>query len=141
MRNIARDIAVVVDGVVLCQFIIGFVPLVLMRIFPRKLDMIQNFDSLTQLHVCRTQRRMRLAHLILFNNPCFQVFVGLRPDIFSATVCGNKKMKLEEAGIELVFQEGDCIHLHREVVQQEGDCIHLHREVEHGVCAPKKGFS
>ncbi len=43
--------------------------------------------------------------------------------------------------IELVFREGDCIHLHHEVVQREGDCIHLHREVEHGVCAPKKGFS
>jgi hypothetical protein len=48
-----RDIAVVVDGVVLCQFIIGFVPLVVMGKFPWELDMIQNCDSL----VHRTRRR------------------------------------------------------------------------------------
>jgi hypothetical protein len=53
MRNVARDIAVVVDGVVLHQFIIGFVPLVTMGRFPRELDMIQNFDS----HVHSTRRR------------------------------------------------------------------------------------
>ena len=40
MRNEARDVAVVVDGVVLHQFIKGFVPLVLMAIFPRELDKI-----------------------------------------------------------------------------------------------------
>jgi hypothetical protein len=53
MRNVARDVAVVVDGVVIHHFIIVFVPLVTMRRFPRELDMIQNFDS----HVHRTRRR------------------------------------------------------------------------------------
>jgi hypothetical protein len=53
MRNIVRDVAVVVDRVVLHQFIIGFVSLVTMGRFPRELDMIQNFDS----HVHRTRRR------------------------------------------------------------------------------------
>ncbi len=102
MRNVARDIAVVVNGVVLHQFIKGFVPLVLMAIFPRELDKIQNVDSL--FHTIR----MRLAQFILFRNLCLQVFVGCRPDAFSAVVCGNKKMKLEEAGIELVVGLPDC---------------------------------
>ena len=102
MRNVARDNAVVVDGVVLHQFIKGFVPLVSMRIFPRELDKIQNFDSLF------LRIRRRLAQFLLFRNPCLQVFVGFRPDVFSATVCGNEKMKLEEAGIELVVGLPDC---------------------------------
>jgi hypothetical protein len=102
MRNVARDVAVVVDEVVLHQFIKGFVPLVLMAIFPRKLDKILNFDS----HVRRIWRR--LSQFLLFHNPCLQVFVGFRPNVFSATVCGNKKMKLEEAGIELVVGLPDC---------------------------------
>ena len=102
MRNEARDVAVVVDGVVLHQFIKGFVPLVLMAIFPRELDKIQNFDSL--FHTIR----MRLAQFILFRNPCLQVFVGRRPDAFSAAVCGNEKMKLKEASIELVVGLPDC---------------------------------
>ena len=38
MRNVARDSTVVVDGVVLHQFIKGFVPLVLIGKFPRELD-------------------------------------------------------------------------------------------------------
>ncbi len=103
MSNVPRDVAVAVDGAALHQVIIGFVPPVLIGIFPRELDTIQNFDLLMQLHVHRTRRRRRLAHFVLFHDSCFQVFVGLRPDAFSATVCGNKKMKLEEAGIELVF--------------------------------------
>jgi hypothetical protein len=126
MRNTARDVAVVVDEVVLCQFIIGFVPLALMGIFSRELDMIQNFDLLTQLHVHRTRMRKRLANFILFHNPCFQVFVSLRPDVFSATVRGNKEAILKEAGIEnasitLVYIacEGDCIHLLCDVIHCE----------------------
>ena len=102
MRNEARDVAVVVDGVVLHQFIKGFVPLVLMAIFPRELDKIKNFD----LHVHRILRR--LSQFLLFHNPCLQVFFGFRPDVFSATVCGNKKMKLKEASIELVVGLPDC---------------------------------
>ncbi len=97
-----RDVAVVVDGVVLHQFIKGFVPLVLMAIFLRELDKIQNFDS----HDRRIRRR--LSQFLLFHNPCLQVFVGFRPDVFSATVCGNKKMELEEAGIELAIGLPDC---------------------------------
>ncbi len=118
MRNIAREVAVVVDGVVLHQFIIGFVLLVLMGIFPQELDMIQNFNLLMQLHVCRIQMRKRLVHFILFHNPCFQVFVGLRPDVFSATVHGNKKEILKEAGIEVAGSTLVCIAC-------EGDCIYL----------------
>ena len=97
-----RDVAVVVDGVVLHQFIKGFVPLVLMAIFPRELNKIQNFDS----HVRRIPRR--LSQFLLFHNLCLQVFVGFRPDVFIATVCGNKKMELEEAGIELAIGLPDC---------------------------------
>jgi len=102
MRNEARDVAVVVDGVVLHQFIKGLVPLVSMRIFPQELDKIQNFDSLFH------RIRRRLAQFLLFRNPCLQVFVGLRPDAFCAAVFGNEKMKLEEAGIELVVGLPDC---------------------------------
>jgi hypothetical protein len=71
MRNVARDVAVVVVGVVLHQFIKGFVPLVSMAIFPRELDKIQNFDSLFH------RIRRRLAQFLLFRNPCLQVFVAL----------------------------------------------------------------
>ncbi len=78
MRNVARDIAVVVDGVELHQFIKGFVPLVSMAIFPLELDKIQNFDLLFH------WIRRRLAQFLLFHNPCLQVIVDLRPDAFSA---------------------------------------------------------
>jgi hypothetical protein len=125
MRNIARDIAVVVDGVVLCQFIIGFVPLVLMGIFSAELDMIQNFDLLMQSHVRRTQMRKRLAHFILFHNPCFLVFVSLRPDVFSATVCGNEKEMLKEPSIKVARITLVCIAC-------EGNCIHLWCDIIHG---------
>jgi hypothetical protein len=39
---------------------------------------------------------------VLFPHPCLQVFVGLRPDVFRASVLCNKEEILEEALIEVV---------------------------------------
>ena len=38
----------------------------------------------------------------LFPRPCLQVFVGLRPDVFRASILCNKEEILEEALIEVV---------------------------------------
>jgi hypothetical protein len=50
MRNVARDVAAVVDGVVLHEFSKGFVLLDLMGFLPGELDMSQKFDLICRAH-------------------------------------------------------------------------------------------
>ena len=93
MRNVARDITVVVDGVVLHQFFISLIQLDFLGQSPCEVDRIENHHLIG----CQLQE-----FFVLFPHLCLQVFVGLRPDFFRASVLCKKEEILEEALIEAV---------------------------------------
>ncbi len=83
-----------VGGMEMHLLFIVHVPLELLGHSPWEVDMIENLDPIRCL-------RFWLELLILFFYPCLQLFVGLRSDVFCASIHCNEEEILKVASIEV----------------------------------------
>jgi hypothetical protein len=85
-------IAMAVGSMELHQCFMVHIPLDFMGHSPQDVDMIEYIDPIGHL-TCQ------LEVLILFPCQCLQLFVGLRPDVFCASIEILKEAGIEVAGI------------------------------------------